>query len=216
MKNALYPVFIMSVIALSIAEGFGQSKPRLPGNLDQNSTVSEILTWLDQTTFGNMRVVLKDSWDADEYIPPLSEYQRAKNTFIFTQGFRATTIDGCNLILRNDDVSTVTKSKVNDTVHPLIANVWVQLNRMGADKGRHIHRYTKDKEKVRLLGAWRTEFSYNGWFSRTMVGLTLSSPQWKEPQHWEGLNLAFTFDTREIGEEFDAAFRQAIRLCRKK
>ena len=87
---------------------------------------------------------------------------------------------------------------------------------MGADKGRHTHRYTKDKEKVRLLGAWRTEFSFKGWFSKTMVGLTLSSPQWKEPQHWEGLNLAFIFDTKEMGDEFDAAFRQAIRLCKNK
>jgi hypothetical protein len=107
-------------------------------------------------------------------------------------------------------------NRILELVHPLIADVWVQLNRMGADKGRHTYRYTMDKEKVRLLGAWRTEFSYNGWFSRTMVGLTLSSPEWKKPQRWEGLNLAFTFDTREMGEQFDAAFRQAIRLCRKK
>jgi hypothetical protein len=215
MKNCLYPLIILSVVALCSFEGFGQSKRVLPGNLNQNSTVSEILTWLDQTTFRNMRVVLKDSWDVDEYIPPLSDYERAKNSFNFTRGFRATTI-GCNLVLRNDDASIVTKGKVEETAHPLIADVWVQLNRMGADKGRHTYRYTKDKKKVRLLGAWRTEFSYNGWFSRTMVGLTLSSPQWKEPQHWEGLNLAFTFDTREMGEQFDAAFRQAIRLCRKK
>ncbi|HEV8431090.1 MAG TPA: hypothetical protein VGQ41_24515 [Pyrinomonadaceae bacterium] len=79
-----------------------------------------------------------------------------------------------------------------------------------------IHRYTKDPEKVRLLGAWRTEFKYNGWFSRTMVGLTLSSAEWKEPQRWEGMNLAFSFDTKEMSEKFDAAFRQAIRLCRSK
>ena len=216
MKNCLHVLFILSVIALCSFESFGQSKPHLPGNLNQNSTVSEILAWLDQTTFRYMRVMLKDSWDDDEYIPPWVDAHPAHNTFNFTQGFRATTIDGCNLILRNDDVSTVTKSKVDDTVHPLIADVWVQLNRMSADKGRHTHKYTKDKEKVRLLGAWRTEFSYKGWFSKTIVGLTLSSPQWKKPQHWEGLNLAFTFDTREMGEQFDAAFRQAIRLCRKK
>ncbi len=216
MKTGLHALFILSVIAFFSFESFGQSKPSLPGNLNQNSTVSEILSWLDQTTFGNARVVLKDSWDADEYVPPIVDYERAKKTFHFTQGFRATTIDGCNLVLRNDDASIVTKSKMEDTVHPLIADVWVQLNRMGADKGRHTHRYTKDKEKVRLLGPWRTEFSYNGWFSRTMVGLTLSSPEWKKPQRWEGLNLAFTFDTREMGEQFDAAFRQAIKLCRKK
>ena len=52
-----------------------------------------------------------------------------------------------------------------------------------------------------------------GWFSHTIVGLTLSSPEWKEPQRWQGLNVAFTFDTQEMGEKFDAAFRRAIRLC---
>jgi hypothetical protein len=87
---------------------------------------------------------------------------------------------------------------------------------MSSDKGKHTHRYTRDQDTVRLLGAWRTEFKYKGWFSRTMVALYLSSPEWKERQRWEGMNLAFTFDTKEIGEKFDAAFRQAIRLCRRK
>jgi len=86
---------------------------------------------------------------------------------------------------------------------------------MSPNKG-HAHRYTTDQQKVRLLGAWRTDFTYNGSFSRTIVGLTLSSPDWKEPQRWEGMNLAFTFDTKEMSENFDAAFRQAIRLCRKR
>jgi hypothetical protein len=91
----------------------------------------------------------------------------------------------------------------------------VQLNRMSPNKGG-IHRYTKDPEKARLFGAWRTDFTYNGWFARTMVGLNLSSTEWKEPQRWNGMNLAFTFDTKEMGEQFDAAFRQAIRLCKSK
>lgn len=216
MKTLLYAFSILSAVAAWSSSVLAQNKAPLPGDLNETSTVAEILTWLDQTTFRNIRVVLKDSWDADEYIPPMVDYEPAKKTFNFTQGFRATTIDGCNLVLRNDDARIVTKSKVEDTVHPLIADVWVQLNRMGADKGRHTHRYTRDKEKVRLLGAWRTEFSYNGWFSRTMVGLNLSSPEWKKTQRWQGTNLAFTFDTREMGEQFDAAFRQAIRLCRKK
>jgi len=118
--------------------------------------------------------------------------------------------------LRNDDARKVTKAKVDDSTHRLVAEVWVQLNRMSPNKGRHTHRYTRDPEKVRLLGAWRTEFKYKGWSSKTIVGLKLSSPEWKEPQRWEGMNLAFTFDTEEMSEKFDAAFRQAIRLCRSK
>jgi hypothetical protein len=193
-----------------------QDKRSLPGDLNQNSSVSDILTWLDQTSFRNARVVLKDSWDDFTYRPPWDDSEPAKNTFIFTQGFRATNIDGCNLMLRNDDARTVTKSKMDQSAHRLVADIWVQLERMSAIKGKHTHRYTKDREKVRWLGAWRTEFKYKGWFSRTIVGLTLSSPEWKEPQRWNGMNLAFTFDTEEMSRKFDAAFRRAISLCKSK
>ena len=211
-----YSFIIASVVVLSSVRALAQKTPLLPGGLNQDSSVSEILTWLDQTTFRNARVVLKDSMDAFTYRPPWEDSGPAEHTFIFTQGFRVTNIDGCNLMLRNDDAKTVTKSKVDDSPHRLVADVWVQLDRMSPNKGRHTHRYTKDPEKVRLLGAWRTEFRFKGWFARTMVGLTLTSAEWKEPQRWEGMNLAFTFDTKEMSENFDAAFRQAIKLCKSK
>jgi hypothetical protein len=208
-----YAFFIISIVLLTSPRTPAQNKRPLPGNLNQDSSVSEILTWLDQTSFRNARVVLKDSWDVFTYRPPWDEMGPTKNTFIFTQGFRVTNIDGCNLMLRNDDARTVTKSKVDESPHRLIADVWVQLDRTSPNKGRSTHRYTKDPEKGRLLGAWRTEFKYRGWFSRTMVGLTLYSDAWKEPQRWVGLNVAFSFDTKEMSDNFDAAFRRAIRLC---
>ena len=215
-QRLLYVFFIVFVVVLSCYRALAQHQPPLPGDLNQDSSVSEIVTWLDQTGFRNARVVLKDSTDAFTYRPPLDDSEPAKHTFTFTRGFRVTSIDGCNVTLRNDDARMVTKSKVEDSPHRLVADVWLQLNRMGPNKGRTTHRYTKDREKVRLLGAWRTEFKYKGWFSRSFVGLTLYSAKWKEPQRWDGMNLAFTFDTKEMSEKFDAAFRQAIRLCRSK
>jgi len=216
MKRLLCAFFIVPVIVISDGRALAQDKPRLPGDLNQNSSVAEILTWLDQTTFRNARVILKDSWDDSTYRPPWDDSEPAKNTFIFTQGFRITNIDGCNLMLRNDDVRLVTKSKVDDSTHRLVADIWVQLNRMSPNKGKRTHRYTTDREKVSLLGAWRTEFKYKGWSSKTIVGLTLSSAESKEPQRWEGMNLAFTFDTEQTSRNFDSAFRQAIRLCRSR
>jgi hypothetical protein len=215
-QRLLYAFFIVSVVPFSSFRTFAQNKPRLPRDLKQDSSVAEILTWLDQTTFRNARVVLKDSSDAFTYRPPWDDSEPAKHTFIFTEGFRATNIDGCNLLLRNDDARMVTKSEVEDSKHPLVAEVWVQLNRMSSNEGRRTHRYTTDPEKVRLLGAWRTEFKYKGLFSHTIVGLTLRSAEWKEPQRWNGWDLAFTLDTQEMGEKFDAAFRQAIKLCNSK
>jgi len=214
-QRLLCPPLITLALVLSMISASAQKKPRLPGNLKPDSSVAEVVAWLDQTTFRNARIVLKNSWDDSGYNPPWDDRVPAKQTFIFTQGFRVSNIDGCNLLLRNDDVKTITKAKVDESRHRLVAEVWVQLDRMSPNKG-HTHRYPTDPEKVRLLGAWRTDFTYNGWFSRTIVGLTLSSPDWKEPQRWEGMNLAFTFDTKEMSENFDAAFRQAIRLCRKR
>ena len=215
LRRLFYALVIVSGILNSSFEALGQKKPALPGNLKQDSTVKEIITWLDQTTFRNARVILKDSWDDSTYRPPWDDSEAAKQTFIFTPGFRVTNIDGCNLMLRHDDAKTVRGSKINEFTNHVVADVWVQLDRMSPNKGKHTHRYTTNPEKARLAGAWRTDFSYTGWSSRTIVGLTLSSREWKEPQRWNGLNLAFAFDTKEMGENFDAAFRQAIRLCRR-
>jgi hypothetical protein len=207
--------FVIAVVLLTHVSTLAQKKASLPGDLNEKSSVREIITWLDQTTFRDARIVLKDSYDAS-YRQPWDDNEPAKNTFNFIKGFRVTNIDGCNLMLRNDDARMVDKSKLVQTTQPIIADVWVQLDRMSHDRGKHTHRYTKDPEKARLLGAWRTEFKYSGWFGRTIVGLHLYSAAWKEPQRWQGYSIAFTFETKEMGEKFDAAFRQAIRLCRSK
>jgi hypothetical protein len=209
--------FVVSVVVLSSFRALPQSNHLLPGDSNQDSSVSEIITRLDQTSFRNARIVLKDSWDDTfTYGPPGDDSRPAKTTFVFTQGFRVTNIDRCNLMLRNDDARRINKSKVEDYTSRVVADVWVQLNRMSPDKGRATYRYTRDPEKMRLFGAWRTNFKYRGWSSRTIVGLTLSSAEWKEPQRWEGMNIAFIFDTKKMSEEFDAAFRHAIKLCNSK
>lgn len=215
-QKLLRAFFILSVCLLSSLRTSAQNKPVLPGGLKQNSSVAEIVKWLDQTTFRKARVVLKDTSDIVTYRPPWDDSEPAKGTFIFTQGFRVTNIDGCNLMLRNDDARMVDKSKVDDSIQPLVVDVWVQLDRMSASKGKRTHRYTRDPEKVRLLGAWRTEFKYKGWFSRTIVGLTFHSPAWKGANRWNGWDVAFTFDAKEMSEQFDAAFRHAIKLCKSK
>lgn len=215
-RPSLYLFFIGTVVVLSSFRASAQNKTPLPGNLKPDSSVAEIVTWLDRTTFRSARIMLKDSRDTFEYSPPWDDTEPAKNTFIFTQGFRVTNIDGCNLMLRNDDATEVVKSKVDESSRPLVVDIWLQLDRMSWDKGRHTHRFTRDREKVRLLGAWRTEFRYYGWFSRTILALTLQSAEWKLRPRWVGWNVAFSFDTKEMSAQFDAAFRHAIKLCRSK
>lgn len=215
-RRLLCAFFVASVIAGSSFSASSQNKTRVPGGLKEDSSISEILAWLDQTIFRNARIVLKDSRDDFVYRPPWDDAEPLKHTFIFLQGFRVTNIDGCNLMLRHDDAREVVKSKVLNSPHNLAVDLWVQLNRMSPDKGSRTHRYTKDPEKVRLLGAWKSEFKYKGWSSKTMAALKLHSPRWDKPQLWQGYNIAFTFETKEMSEQFETAFRQAIRLCRAK
>lgn len=193
-----------------------QNKTPLPGGLKEDSTVSEILTWLGQTAIPDARIVLKDSRDDFLYRPPWDDTEPMKHTFIFLEGFRVTNIDGCNWMLRHDDAREVDKSQVVDTTRPLVVDLWVQLHRMSPDKGKRTHRYTNDPEKVRLLGAWKSDFKYKGWSSNTMAELKVHYPQGEKPQKWQGYNIAFSFDNKELSEQFEAAFRQAIRLCKAK
>jgi hypothetical protein len=208
--------FIGSVVVLLSFGASAQNKTPLPGGLKEDSSVSQILTWLAQTSFPHARIVLKDSWDDFIYRPPWDDSEPMKHTFIFLQGFKVTNIDGCNLMLRHDDAREVIKSKEVDATRPLVVDLWVQLHRMSPDKGKRTHRYTTDPEKLRVLGAWKSEFKYKGWSSNTMAELKLNYPQCEKPQKWQGYNIAFTFDTQAMSEQFEVAFRHAIRLCRTK
>jgi hypothetical protein len=172
---------------------------------------------LDKTIFANARVQLKDSWDSGTYRPPWDQGEPAKGTWVLTQGFKLTNIDGCTLALRNDDVRTLSKSmEIEAPDKHFAAELYVPLNRLSPSKGKSTYRFTTDPDKVRLLGAWQTEFRYKGLFSRTIVGLAFFSTGSKEPSRWESENLAFTFESKEMSEKFDAAFRRAIKLCQGK
>lgn len=87
---------------------------------------------------------------------------------------------------------------------------------MSADKGKRTHRHTNNPEKLRLLGAWKSDYKYKGWSSNTMAELKVHYPEQETPQKWQGYQIAFTFETKELSEQFDEAFRQALRVCRSK
>ena len=208
------------VLFLSGCWGFQaqtQNKARLPAELNQNSSVLEIVSWLDRTSFRHARIALKDSWDDEHDEPPWSDLQPAEQTFVFNPGFRFTNLESCTIALENDDATMVDRPATADQKNRLKAHLNIQLSRAGATKGRSTFRYTKDPEKARLFGTWRSEYRYHGWSSRTIHGLRLYSGDSQKPAGvWIGTNVAFIFDSKEMSEQFDAAFRRAIRLCRPK
>lgn len=122
------------------------------------------------------------------------DYAPAEHTFVFTQGFKLANIEGCTIALKNGDARTVSKSmNLEESKNRMVAHLNIELHRMSPTKGRSTYRYTKDLEKTRVLGPWRTEFKHKGFSYKSFLGLYLYSGDSKRPERWIGYNLAFTF-----------------------
>jgi hypothetical protein len=216
--HALLPA--MSIVLLSSGT-VAQDRGRLPAELSRSSSVYEILNWLDRTSFAHARVGLKTGGSEGlpgSYNPDWQE-GTPSYTLVFSPGFRLSGSGGCTLTLKNGDTHLVDHSKlVTDTRQHRAAELEIRLDEMGPAKGRAPYRHTKNPEKARLVGAWRTEYKYKNFWRRRVVGeLTLFSIESQERLgSWDGVTLTFTFDSKDMSEQFDAAFRQAIRLCNEK
>jgi len=210
---AMSIVFLTSRIAT-------QDKAHLPTELSQSASLSEIVDWLDKTSFPDARVGLKssDSQGLPSSTNPDWQEGTPGHSLVFSQGFRLSGIDGCTLTLRNEDTYLINSSKnIRNSGTHTAAELSVQLDRLSSTKGKVTYRHTKNFEKAALVGAWRTEYRYKGFTKHTVVGLELFSTKSKEKVgFWDGTTLTFTFDSKEMSEKFDAAFRQAIRLCTMK
>lgn len=215
-QRSLCALLLFSLMGFANFRAVAQQRRPLPAELNENSSLSEIVQWLDRTSFGNARIGLKDTWDDVTYRPPWDHSEPAKHTFVFAPGFKLTNLEGCTIALKNDDPKTISKSmKLGEWKNRQVAQLNLELHRMSPTKGRSTYRYTKDPEKSRMLGAWRTEFKHKGWSYKSFLGVYLYSADSKKlEERWIGHNLAFTFDSKEMSEQFDAAFRQAIRLCK--
>jgi hypothetical protein len=207
----------------------GQEKV-LPRELNQTSSLSEILGWLDKTSFANASVGLK-TIVSDAGLDPADRLTaKLSESAFFSPGFRLIKVDGCNLTLRNDNVkvlSFLTSSYNPDEVASLpgyrngkrqsAALLFIPLDKMSDRKGKGPYRHTKDPEKVKLLGVWRTEFKKKGFFSREIFRIDMiPSEQGATKESMEAQILTFTFEKKEMSEQFNAAFRQAIKLCTAK
>jgi hypothetical protein len=224
-QRGLDALLVVVSIALLCPGIFAQNRSQWPSALNQRSSVLEILNWLDKTSFPHARVGVKTSSDSGTDSDSLSSLSpvtrqdaRPPDSLFYSQGFKLIKVDGCTVTLKNDDTTLIAHSRLIQDQTPqqhYRAELYVPLYRLSYKKGRVSYRHTNNSEKSRLLGTWRTEFKSNR--SREEALLTLFLPGHTEKLVvWEGEILTFTFDTREMSEQFDAAFRQAIRLCQTK
>ncbi len=216
--RALLPV--VSIVLLSSGAA-AQEMGRLPAGLSPSSSVEEILNWLDRTSFPYARIGVKTGGtqgSPDSYNPDRQE-GTPSYMLAFSQGFGLSGIGGCTPTLKNGDTYLVDHSKlVSDSGKHRYAELELRLDEMSPTKGKAPYLHTKDPEKAKRAGAWRTEYKYRSFWRRRIIGaLTLYSAESEERLvTWDGVTLTFTFDGKEMSRQFDAAFRRAIELCKEK
>lgn len=230
LKSTLYALLLLVVISPAHSETPAQ-RNALPPELNPNSTVREILAYLNETAFPYARIGLKSSlpgdpefWDADTGL-----YSRASSSYIFSQGFKLAPeadveADDCHVKLKNDDVKLydagrkdvglIDLGKVTKTPPPHAAEFPIWLETVSYDKGKAQFVHTKNPDIAKLVGAWQTEFQSRGFFRQTIFGVRFPALKPDDPNEYMMSNtVTFAFDDKQTGERFNAAFRRLIKLC---
>ena len=210
------PALLISLVAVFLCPtALAQdNRNTLPGP-SQQPNISELMNSVDKNGLAQARVgVRTNSRSAREDVFPVEDAYPALSLF-YSEGFKLVQGDTCIVTLRNDNTrliyhsSLVQKPPANEHY---TAELFIPLSRLSIKKGRKPYRHTSDSNKAQLLGTWRTEFKSNR--SQEDVVLTLFAPgQTAKLNVWKGETLTFTFDSKETSEKFDAAFRQAIKIC---
>jgi len=230
--------YFLSILS---SQTLAQNVPKLPPQLNKGLSLSEIVDWLDKNSFSHARIGLEsdgpesytDSSDPMNSIN-LSVAQLSEGLF-FSSGFSLLKADGCGLTLRNDQVKILrgwTKSydsnqmslanfvfgkKGEKKLTPQSAVLFIPLDKMRYGGGKKPYQYTKKADEAKLFGTWRTKFKEKGFFKRSVFQMEITAvedPELKGKMH--AGTLTFTFDDKDESERFDAAFRQAIKLCSAK
>lgn len=207
----------------------GQQKTLLPPALSESSSLAEILDWLNKNALPHARVGVrvkgrlgpKRSFGLPRTSAPGGER-------IFSEGFHVKFVDGCQVVLSNEQVTMIdarnpdsgdfyrfiTKKNGQRELTPQLAMVYVSLYRMSDRRGRKPHLLSNDRKNGKSAGWWQTNYEQHGFFSKLVFDVELTSaeqPQTKELGSFE--YLTFTFESRKLAEQFNAAFRHAIKMC---
>ena len=224
-KALLQTLAILLLSAVVPSDALSQ-KNMLPRALNDNSTIPEILEYLNQTTFPHARIGVHGrrpgsdtTWDADV------GWTYNETALVFSEGFKLVSgLDDCHIRLRNDDVKVyethrnrpvlIDLATLTPTPGPYAAEFSTWLETVSNDRGRATFSHTKNPQTIKLLGGWRTRFISRGFFGRSIFGMEI--PAIKRGANNESLTsdtLTFTFDDREMSERFNSAFRRLIKLC---
>jgi hypothetical protein len=214
------------------SQTLAQVVSKLPPELNKGSSLSEIVDLLDKNSFSHARIGLES--DGPNLDPMESMMFTISERLVFSSGFRLVKVDGCRLTLRNDEVKVLSGwtnrtdsnemslanfvwggKKGEKKLTPHSADLFIPLDKMRY--GKKPYQHTKNPEQAKLLGTWRTKFKEKGFFKRFVFQMEITAAEDPELKgKMKAATLTFTFDDKDESERFDAAFRQAIKLCSAK
>ena len=221
-------LLLVASLGLFGSQMFAQGGKRLPAGLSESSSVSEIVGWLDKAGFAPARVGLNHDGEEIRNLHTREfEGETLSERFVFSRGFRVSKLEDCTLTLRNDDVRLLRYAddalftigggghhpfdEVGKSQTRYAAELHVPLHRLSDSKGRSPYRHTSDPKQAALLGVWRATYRTRG--SREVRIYVFPAERPERRGHVAGDMLTFTFDDRVAADNFDAAFRRAIKLC---
>jgi hypothetical protein len=230
LRPTLFAILLIVSSSLSSLKALAQQESLLPPDLNQNSSLTEILGWLDENAFPYAQLGLREKGSHTQSVVPFkSGNPIPAQERIFSEGFHVKFVNGCHVTLSNEHVAIIdARNPSSGTFHrfinqkngereltPQLAMVFLPLNRMSSKRGKAPHLLDKDHGYAKSVGWWRTSYEQKGFFNKSIFDVELTAaqqPQTKELAHFE--YLTFTFATRELAQQFDAAFRRAINLCK--
>ena len=215
---------------------------RASSQVKQLSTLTEIVDQLNKTSFPQARIGLNfegsesyanssDAWESMGL-----NVSRLSEQAYFSPGFTVASLDGCLLTLKNDQVKILNWGTSSYNVHlmslakfvvdgkkgekkltPQTGVLTIPLDKLSHKGGKAPHKYTKDPAIEKLLGTWRTEYKWKGFFKRRLFEMEITAAEGPDLKStMTSQKLRFMFDDKQESETFDKAFRQAIQLCSTK
>ncbi len=230
----------MSVLtALQI--GALAQRPALPDGLSQNSSVEELINWLDANGLANARIGVETEVSDDQFDPTQLFDTALSEEATLSQGFRLKSLVGCKLTLRNEDLQLLEllsgsynpeMVRLRDVRGGTDANktyfgeLVIPLSDISLKKGRKPFRHTRKTEKAKLFGTWRIMFRVTNTALFEMVrgkfrereNVLIGIRSHQDNQFYNSLwgeTLRFTFDEKETAMAFYQVFRRAIEICSK-
>jgi hypothetical protein len=234
----LVKTFLVITLSLCIDSSLFAQKNRLPSGLTENSSLEEVLGWLDKMALAQARVGLNAEVAGSGSVDAPTIGERYSEWAVFSQGFRLAKIDGCKITLRNNELKLISFSTLSPSPEgslsyfrkaahnqsPLVGELFIPLRKLKAKKAPYQH--TNKAERARLLGTWRIEFKLKSVFSFfPKLKSQADNLPWINiigaghgglDDSMGGNTVTFAFDDKQMSEDFYAAFSRAINLCKER